>query len=575
MPDLRPTIPKRATGIAGFDIISRGGLPSEGITLVQGDVGAGKTIFALNVLASAAAAGKSGIFVAFEEPVADIVRNARSFDWDLESQLDARVFMVDARPPGRIEISGTFDITGLLAALASLCERVQPDWIVLDGLDQLLALTSDTLQLAGELARLRDWLSRRKVAALITAKQTDADSLQANYLNHLRFHVGTVIALTSTVKQQQLARRLRIVKYRGSAHETEDVPLILNNNGINLPYSRKETAPAHAASNERVSSGVQRLDTLLGGGYFRGTTILVTGAPGASKTSFAAAFAHAAASRGETALYISFDETAGQIIRNIRSIGMDLGEHVDSGKLVIMERRSWRGLVEEHYLDILHTIEHLAPTCVVIDPISAMQKTEGDTGSLITIERMCDMMKERGITTVITSLLDTEPGEEQRSAAHVSTIADTWLSLKYQVSLGERNRAISVVKARGTEHSNQVREVILSQQGIDLADVYALGSEVLMGTARLHKQHEVKRRRGQETLAQHKKTVELQQQLEAARNRAIAVEREIDSLKREIDQDQRALDDDRLTAARWQDDIRDSRFTDIDAAGQQNAEQLP
>ncbi len=542
---------KRPTRIAGFDAMSQGGLPRGGITLLQGDAGAGKTIFALQVLANAAEAGENGLFLAFEERSADVLRNASSLDWNIEQYLERHLFMIDARPSGEVEVSGQFDIGGLLAVLSAMADKVDLSWVVLDGIDQLVALGGDLQRVDTELLRLRDWLRGRDITVLMTAKESPDIGYQSGYLDRLRFELSTIVTLSSQHDGHRFSRRLRIAKYRGSAHVADEVPLLIGTRGVVLPYSSPPVDPVPASS-ERVSTGVERLDTLLGGGYFRGSATLITGAPGTSKSSLAAAFAAAAAARGDKVLYISFDEAASQIQRNMRSIGIELGPHLESGRLVIAERRSWQSLAEAHFLEIVELLDSEQPDCLVVDPLSALSKAGGECRSYNLIERLMDKFKARGITCVVTSLIEPEVGTDESSAAQVSTIADTWLALNYQIHDGERNRSMSVVKSRGTAHSNQVRELVLSSDGIHLADVYAFGSEVLMGTARLDHEHAVARERELAQQRQAQRRRQLQQQLRDLRTRTSELEEELEG-------ETALLAADQHQDRRLRDEIRDSR----------------
>lgn len=556
MPEQAPGLIKRPTGIAGFDAITHGGLPQGRITLLQGDAGAGKTLFALQVLANAAAAGENGLFVAFEESSADILNNVRSLDWNIDSHLNQRLFMVDGRPPGQVEVSGEFDISGLTAALAALADRTEPAWVVLDGIDQLLALEGDARRVEGALRRLLGWLQGRDLAVLLTAKESSSGHFQADYLDHLRFQLNTVITLSARLGEgQRLSRRLRVAKYRGSAHVADDVPLLIDAGGVVLPYHTPATGKPTAASTERVSSGIKRLDTVLGGGYFRGTATLVMGEPGTSKTSLSAAFALAAARRDEKTVYISFDESGSQIVRNMRSIGMDLQPHLDSGILKIVERRSWQALAEAHFLGIVAELDREQPRCLVIDPLSALNKAGGDAEAQQTVERLMDLAKERGITSVVTSLVESDSGIEEASAARVSTVADTWLALRYQIHEGERNRSLSVVKSRGSAHSNQLRELVVSDRGMDLADVYAYGSKVLMGTARLHHDHAMAREEDRERQRQQQRRREREQELRELQSRVAELEGELRSDVAEAESGQQR--EQRMDA-----EIKRSRFED-------------
>jgi circadian clock protein KaiC len=422
----------------------------------------------------------------------------------------------------------------------------------LDGIDQLLTLGPDLRLVNTELLRLRDWLRERDISVLMTAKESQTGSYQTDYLEQLRFDLSTLITLSSERSGQRISRRLRISKYRGSGHVADEVPLLIGPQGVVLPYNTPPSAAPVLASSERVSTGVEGLDRHLGGGYFRGTATLITGEPGTSKTSLAAAFAAAAAARGEKVLYISFDETASQILRNMRSIGMDLESHRESGRLVILERRSWLALAETHFCEIIEQLDTEQPDCVVIDPVSAVTRAGGDASSYHTIERLMDSFKARGMTCVVTSLIQTDTRTEESSVAQVSTIADTWLALNYQIHDGERNRSISVVKSRGTPHSNQVRELVLSAEGIHLADVYAFGSQVLMGTARLHQEHAAARAREKAQQQQVQRRRRLEHQLRE-------LQLQTSELEAELADDSALLAADQNEDRRLQDEIMQSR----------------
>lgn len=558
------TTPDRVpTGIAGFDAISHGGLPRRGATLVSGGPGTGKSVFALHIAANAVRDGGNCVFVSFEESPDEILADTRAFDWDLGSHLDERLFLIDARPPGDVDVAGEFDIGGLLAVLTGLTDRHKPTWIILDGIDQLVTPHTPGRAAAAvnEVRRLHRWLYEQGVAGILTAKESPIAANRGVFLDDLHFLFSTIVVMSGEIVGRRLSRKLRIAKYRGSGHVADEVPLVIDAHGVNIPYYG-ETGSDWRALTERVSTGVTRLDDLAGGGYFRGSGILISGEPGTSKTSLAATFAAAAAARGEKALFISFDEAASQIVRNVRSIGLGLQPHIDSGHLVIHMLRAGQDLVETHYLEILRMLDAERPDCLVIDPISALLKAGGDAASYLSAERLLDTVKSRGITTLMTSLVDPSGSQEETTAAHVSTIADTWIALNNKVINGERNRTLSIVKSRGTHHSNQMRELILSDRGIDLADVYSYGSDVLLGTARINKAHEEALGQRREEMARERRRKELEHRIEQAEARRREVEHEVAELHEDLVLEQELWHAESTDRSRWREEVLRSRHSD-------------
>lgn len=527
-----PAVEKRATGVEGLDAMTGGGLPAGRPCLLVGEPGSGKTLLALNILANGLGRGEAGVFVAFEETADEVLANSAAFPWGLAGHVGERLTLLDARPPDDVESSGGFDLQGLLAGLRAEVERSGACWVVLDGIDQLLELLPGAESAVGEMRRLLRGLAGAGVTALVTAKR-DAGGRQPTYMAALEYLVPTVIQLGAQVVEHRLNRKLRIAKYRGSGHVTDEVPLVMADDGVRLPLAGRPGASWQVFT-ERVGTGVERLDQLLGGGVHRGSSTLVSGAPGTSKTTLACAFVAAAAARGEKALLVSFDEAADQIERNVRSVGLELAPLRTAGQLVIEARRSWSGLVEEHFMHLLTLIDRERPDCLVIDPISALFKAGGSDQASLSIDYLIDAVKSRGITTWLTSLADDEPAGGEGTVARVSTIADTWIVLGYQVNRGERNRTLSVVKSRGTRHSNQVRELVLDENGPDLEDVFALGSEVLMGTARVQREAEAAALQARESREADARERDLGRRLDQARLRLAELENEARQLEEDL-----------------------------------------
>lgn len=485
---------KAPSGIAGFDEISRGGLPAGRTTLVVGGPGAGKTVFALQSLVHAASTqGEPGIFVAFEENTREIVANAATFGWDLPALEKQKLFFLDARLAPSAVQAGDFDISGILAGLAAKAKEMGARRIVFDGIDVLLTLLDDPSKERREIYRLQEWLYSTGLTALITAKASEGDRTSTERYAFMQFMVDAVISLHHRMVERVSLRGLRIMKYRGSGFSEGEFPMIITSSGIEVAtFGPSELE--YEVSTERVSSGIPRLDTMLDGGYYKGSGVLISGAPGVAKTTLAGAFARAACERGERALYISFDEAGSQIVRNLRSVSIDLRPYVDAGLLEMYSTRTEARSSEDHLINLKRVITTFRPQNVVVDPLSALGKTGGHVAAVHASLRLLDFARSLGITTVCTSLVASEAMDET-TTTQISTIADTWIHLAYLVHGGERNRTLTIVKSRGMKHSNQVRELLLSSDGLTLADVFTAGGTVLVGTARWEHEMEVRQAR--------------------------------------------------------------------------------
>ena len=487
--DLRKVEPlvKLPTGIEGLDEII-GGLPKGRTTLITGGAGSGKTVLALETLVNGARRwGEAGIFVAFEENTQQIFTNAESFGWDLPRLEQERLFFLDARMPSDVIATGQFDLTGLLASLRAKADEIGAKRIVFDSIDVLLSLMDDVRQQRRELYRLHDWLAENGFSGILTAR-TDGEGLALpNNTYLLQFISDCVIHLSQRIKDHISLRGLRVVKYRGSGFAENEFPFLITSGGVNV-LSFGDVIVDYEVFMDRVSTGIPQLDRMLDGGYLRGTSILVTGAPGTAKSTLAASFLVPALEGGDRAIYISFDEGAREIVRNMISVDMHLQPHIDSGALLMYSARAEARSGEEHLVEIKRLIRVHKPRFMVIDPVSAIIKAGGLVNALGIAKGLINLTKYEGITLMLTSLLEgTDPGMEA-TPLQVSTIADTWIQLSYGAVGGERNRSLTIIKSRGTAHSNQVRELILSDEGITLADVFTAGGEVLMGTLRFERE---------------------------------------------------------------------------------------
>lgn len=482
---------KAPTGIPGFDEITGGGLPRGRTTLLVGGPGSGKTILSLQFLVHGARHCKEpGIFVAFEESSKRIVANAESFGWNLAAMRRKKVFFMDAQPKPELVQSGSFDLSGMLAALQAKTEEMGAKRIVFDALDVVLALLPDAATKRREIYRLHEWLLACGLTGLITAKAGGDDaSSSLQPFGFMQFMVDCAVILNHSVVAGVSQRNLRVQKYRGSAFDENESPFLIGATGLEVDSTRTATRSTAWVSKERVSSGVKRLDTMLGGGFYRGASVLITGFPGTAKTTLAGAFAEAACRRGERTLFVSFDSDSNEVVRDLGSVGIDLGRHKKNGTLRLASARTITGSAETYLVRIKTMATEHKARCLVIDPMSTWSRSRSDSNAHSVAERLTDWTKANNITLVCTSLLDEMSSQtDGGSSLQISTLADTWIHLNYLMQAGERNRGVSIIKSRGTPHSNQVRELVLSNEGVTLADTYTAGGEVLMGTMRWEKE---------------------------------------------------------------------------------------
>src|SRR5580704_1008334 len=479
-----PSLPKAPTGIQGLDEITNGGFPRGRPTLVCGSAGAGKTLLAMEFLVRGATQfNEPGVFMAFEETAAELTENVRSIGFDLDELAEEKKWAIDFVRVERSEIdeTGDYDLEGLFIRLGAAIDSIGAKRVVLDTIENLFAGLQNEGILRAELRRLFRWLKDRGITAVITAERGDGALTRHGLEEYVS---DCVILLDHRVTDQVSTRRLRIVKYRGTAHGTNEYPFLIDEDGFSvLPVT--SLGLQHQVSEERVSSGIPRLDTMLGGeGFYRGTTILVSGTAGTGKTSLAAHFVNAACQRGERCLYFSFEESPGQLIRNMRSIGLNLEQWTKKGLLQFhSSRATFYGL--EMHLAIIHKIvQEFQPKAVVLDPVGSLIQAGNVRDAHTMLIRLIDFLKQRGVTAFLTNL--TSGGEAlERTDVEISSIVDTWLFMRDVELDGERNRALYVLMSRGMAHSNQLREFLLTPQGIDLLDVYVGPEGVLTGSSRL------------------------------------------------------------------------------------------
>jgi len=545
---------KRPTGIDGLDRLTHGGLPRGQATLILGDTGTGKTVLGLQIMANAVAGGNGGVFVSFEESPAQLLRNADSFSWGEVLTASDSWSTIDARGSIGAENAGGFDIDGLLAGIGSQAKRYDDPWIVIDGIDQLLQHQPDPSTSIDQVRQINEHCETHGWTLLLSGK-LGGSGLSPRHLEGIEFMLPTMILLKASVIDRRLNRFLRVAKYRGSAHVADEVPMVMSPHGIQLPYPSYTGDGRAVADTKRISTGIPRLDEILGGGPYRGSSLLISGRPGTAKSTLAASVAESTADKGGKALLVSFDEMEGPYVRNLSSVGIQLQPHIDADRIRFCALSAMGSLISEHLLVIQQLIEHFEPHCLVIDPVSALLKAPGSEGSRPAIEGLLQLTRKNGITTIMTALTDDSDLEGESTLGHVSTIADTWIALDYNVRGGERNRSLSIVKSRGTAHSNQQRELLLSNHGVDLADVYEFGTEVLMGTARAHKQSEIQAASRHEKMELERRRQDLERRIEQARS-------EMERLTTELELQEQESEESQQIDRRHSDDVKRRREPD-------------
>ena len=483
-----PGLSKAPTGIEGLDEITGGGLPEGRPTLVCGTAGCGKTMLALEFLVRGATQfGEPGVFMMFEENAAELNANVRSLGFDLESLVAQKKIVLDYVHIERSEIeeTGEYDLEGLFIRLGHAIDSIGAKRVVLDTVEALFAGLPNHAVLRAELRRLFRWLKDRGMTAVITGEKGDGNAITRYGLEE--YVADCVIILDQRIQEQISTRRLRVLKYRGTAHGMNEYPFLIGAHGFSvLPITSLQLD--HQVSTQRVPTGIARLDEMLGGqGVFRGSSVLISGSPGTGKSSIAARFTEAACRRGERALFFAYEESTAQIVRNMRSVGIDLDLWIKKGLLEIHSSRPTLQGLEQHLVTVHDIVRAFRPNVVAVDPISDLTLARDQTEVKPTLMRLIDFLKKEQITAIFTCL--TSGGEAtsapEDSQIGVSSLMDTWLMLRNVEFTGERNRTIFVRKSRGMAHSNQVREFVLSDKGMDLVDVYLGGDRVLTGSARL------------------------------------------------------------------------------------------
>ncbi|WP_019903140.1 circadian clock protein KaiC [Methylobacterium sp. 77] len=476
------SLAKAPTGISGFDDVTFGGLPVGRPSLVCGSAGCGKTLFAVTFLVNGATRfGEPGVFMSFEERAEDLAANVASLGYDLDGLVADGSLAIDHVRVERSEIeeTGEYDLEGLFIRLGHAVDTIGAKRVVLDTIETLFAGLSDAAILRAELRRLFGWLRDRGLTTVITGERGEGGLTRQGLEEYVS---DCVILLDNRVEDQVTTRRLRVVKYRGSAHGTNEYPFLIDEDGISvLPVTSADLD--YGTSQDIVPSGISGLDAMLApGGFYRGSSILISGVAGTGKTTISSYMVDAACARGERAMSFVFEESGEQICRNARSVGLNLKRHVESGLLRFEAARPTLYGLETHLARMHRDIERFKPSIVIIDPVSALRGPATELQA--TLLRMVDMLKSRGITAVFTSLR-TDGGFDERGDLGLSSLMDAWIKLMDVEANGERSRTLYVIKARGMSHSNQVREFQMSGEGVRLVDAYVGPAGVLTGTARV------------------------------------------------------------------------------------------
>ncbi len=554
-------ISKCPTGIKGLDEITEGGLPRGRPTLICGAAGSGKTLLAMEfIIRGITQFDEPGVFVAFEETANELAQNVASLGFEVPALIQAGKLALDYVYIERSEIeeTGEFDLEGLFVRLGAAIDQVGAKRVALDTLEALFAGLPNEAILRAELRRLFRWLKEKKVTAIITGEQGERTLTRYGLEEYVS---DCVIFLDHRIINQVATRRLRIVKYRGSRHGTNEYPTLIDEHGLSvLPIS--SLGLTYPVSTERISSGVSRLDTMLGGkGYYKGSSILVSGTAGTGKTSLASTFVASVCRAGGKALYFSFEESADQIVRNMRSIGIDLDRWRKNGRLRFHTVRPTVHGLELHLATMHKLVEEFGPEVVVLDPITNMQSIAERSDVTAMLTRMIDFLKNRKITSVLTSLTAGGAAMEQTEIG-ISSLMDTWLLVRMLETNGERNRILYVLKSRGMSHSNQMREFRLTDKGIELQDVYVGRGQVLTGSARLVQEGQDRTMAAQARRAAQQRQRELTQEGTAIEAQIAALSARLGTLKDELKTVTAQETDREETADRDQEQLAAARMAD-------------
>jgi len=460
-------IPKTPTGIQGLDDILHGGLPKARVTLVGGGPGTGKTVFGLEFLYRCALSGEPGIFLSFEESAANVRQNALSFGWDLAAlERSGRMLVMEGTMDPQALVSGEINLVGCLSIIEGKAREMGAKQVVIDAPDVLMEYFNDPIREKREILALQNWLVELGLTTILTTK-TAKEKLSATAYDYLDFMADCVISLDQRIHEQVNTKRMQVVKYRGSGYGSNEYPYLVTPNGLSF-HGITDMWLNYTMSDTRVSSGHKRLDAILGGGFVKGSTILVSGLTGTGKTALAATFARAASDKGQKILYINFEESQDSLVAGMRSIGVDLGTAIDGGSLRVMAEMPESKGVEEHLYDKTKAIDDFAPDHLVVDAISACHRIAGKRASFDFIMRLANYCRLRGITAVLINQTAVPTGDQEISGIGVSSIVDTIVRLQYEDRGDETHRRLQVMKSRASRHSRRWHEFSLTDDGIQI-----------------------------------------------------------------------------------------------------------
>lgn len=520
-------IRKIASGIVGLDDVLNGGLPEGRTTLVGGGPGTGKSILALEFLYRGAAAGEPGIYITFEERAQAVRENGLTLGWNLEALEKAgKLAIIEARIDAEALVSGDFDTKALMAIVEGKAAELGARRVVFDALDVLMRVFDEPAHERNQLYLLHDWLRDRGFTALLTIKAS-GDNTVANRYEFLEFMADCVIWLSQRPSEQVYTREIQVIKYRGSAFGRNRYPFVIVEGGIEvIPISMMELQ--HEALGAHVSTGNEQLDAVLGGGFRRASSILIAGAAGTGKTTMASTFAGAAAKRGEKVLYVGYEESQEAILASMLSVGIDLRPAIQKGLLRIMTAMPEAMGTEEHLVRVLHAVEAFHPEHIIVDAISSARRMGSERAAFDYAVRLGSEAKSRGITVIMTTQTGGLDTVHEISGMGISSIIDAVIILRYIAIGGELNRALQVMKSRGSPHSNQTREFMLTDRGLKILDVYTGEGGVLTGTAR----HEQEAR---EALEARRREVALREKEFAIAEKKAELEAQTARLKHELE----------------------------------------
>jgi circadian clock protein KaiC len=526
-------IKKCPTGIRGLDEITNGGLPKGRPTLICGGAGCGKTLLAMEfIVRGIRDFGEPGAFMAFEENEDELTQNVASLGFDLKEMIRKKKLAVDFVYIERSEIeeTGEYDLEGLFVRLNSMIEQTGAKRVVLDSIEALFSGLANEAIIRAELRRLFRWLKNKGVTVIITGEKGNSSLTRYGIEEYVS---DCVIVLENRIQNQIATRMLRVIKYRGSSHGTNEYPTMIDEHGLSvLPIS--SLSLDYKVSTERISTGIDRLDEMLGGeGYYRGSSVLVSSTAGVGKTSLAASFADKVCRNGGRTLYIAYEESADQIMRNMASIGMNLGQWEKKGLLRFHSVRSSLYGLEQHLVSIHKLVREFKPAAVIVDPVSNLVAIGEMSEIKAMLTRMIDFLKNEGVTTLFTSLNGGGDITESTEVG-ISSMMDTWILLRNMETSGERNRLLFILKSRGMAHSNQVREFILSNEGIRISDVYIGMGSVLMGSARLVQEAKDKAESFTQKQNSLRRQRELEQERQLIRSQMESLKLKRDALEEEI-----------------------------------------